>query len=236
MNIIEEINNLDTSNPGGWSSSLKLVLVILLMIAIGGLGYAVKIKDQVKQLADSEAIEQTEKTRFKIKQKKALQLPAYKAQLEEMKIILNSMLRQLPSKNEMSDLIVDVSQTALASGISNELFKPEAETLKEFYAEKPISLRMVGKYHEFGEFVSGVASLPRVVILTMHDISLKPLEGTRGGVLLLEGTAKTYRYLDDDEQAEMDAKMEEEAARLAKEAKKKARKKNKGKKKGKGKK
>ncbi len=126
-----------------------------------------------------------------------------------MKVILNSMLRQLPSKNEMSDLIVDVSQTALASGIDNELFEPGAEILKEFYAEKPISLRMVGKYHQFGAFVSGVASLPRVVILTMHDISLKPVGDGESGQLLLEGTARTYRYLDEEEQAEVDAKLAE---------------------------
>ena len=87
---------------------------------------------------------------------------------------LQQMLRQLPSKTEMPDLIVDISQTALATGITNELFQPGPETPKEFYAEKPIALRMVGTYHQFGAFVSGVASLPRVVILTMHDISLKP--------------------------------------------------------------
>src|SRR3546814_2625817 len=90
---------------------------------------------------------------------------------------LQQMLRQLPSKTEMPDLIVDISQTALATGISNELFQPGPEQPKEFYAEKPIALRMVGTYHQFGGFVSGVASLPRVVIMTMHDISLKP----RGG-------------------------------------------------------
>ena len=207
MSVIDELQSLDTSNPGGWPSWVKLSSVILLMVVIGVAGYMLKIKDQITDLATSEATELTKKTQFRIKQKKALQLPAYKAQLEEMKIILNSMLRQLPSKNEMSDLIVDVSQTALASGISNELFEPGTEVLKEFYAEKPISLRMIGKYHDFGEFVSGVASLPRVVILTMHDISLKPLGKDLDGVLLLEGTAKTYRYLDENEQEEMDAKV-----------------------------
>jgi type IV pilus assembly protein PilO len=116
-----------------------------------------------------------------------------------METMLQQMLRQLPSKTEMPDLIVDISQTALASGISNELFKPQPEIKKEFYAEKPISLRMVGTYHQFGAFVSGVASLPRVVIMTMHDISLKP---RAGGNLVLEGTVKTYRYLDDDETAQ----------------------------------
>ncbi len=207
MSVIDELQSLDTSNPGGWSTWVKLSSVILLMIVIGIAGYMLKIKDQINELATQEATESTKKSQFRIKQKKALQLPAYKAQLEEMKIILNSMLRQLPSKNEMSDLIVDVSQTALASGIDNELFEPGAEVLKEFYAEKPISLRMVGKYHDFGEFVSGVASLPRVVILTMHDISLKPVGKDLNGVLLLEGTAKTYRYLDESEQEEMDAKV-----------------------------
>ena len=119
-----------------------------------------------------------------------------------MEQVLQQMLRQLPSKTEMPDLIVDVSQTALSSGLANELFQPGPESPKEFYAEKPIALRMVGSYHQFGAFVSGVASLPRVVILTMHDISLKPKDGksiTSNGALELSGTVKTYRYLDDKE-------------------------------------
>jgi type IV pilus assembly protein PilO len=120
------------------------------------------------------------------------------------------MLRQLPSKTEMPDLIVDISQTALATGLSNELFQPGPETPKEFYAEKPIALRMVGTYHQFGAFVSGVASLPRVVILTMHDISLQPKnKAAAGGIradipLELAGTVKTYRYLDEEEAAEQE--------------------------------
>ena len=202
MSFIDDLQNQDYSNPGGLPSWMKLAAVILLMSAICTAGYFLKIKEQIEKLAAEEAIEQSEKFKYKILQKKASQLPAYKAQLAEMEVILNSMLKQLPSKNEMSDLIVDVSQTALASGIDNELFEPGTEILKDFYAEKPISLRMIGKYHQFGEFVSGVASLPRVVILTMHDISLKPVGNSTGfdGVLLLEGTARTYRYLDDGEQ------------------------------------
>jgi type IV pilus assembly protein PilO len=107
----------------------------------------------------------------------------------------------------MPDLIVDISQTALATGLTSELFRPGPETPKEFYAEKPIALRMVGSYHQFGAFVSGVASLPRVVILTMHDISLQPKDkSARGGIrrdvpLELAGTVKTYRYLDEEEPA-----------------------------------
>ncbi len=208
MNIIDELNSLDTNNPGGWPTWVKVSAVVLLMAVIGVIGYKLMIAEKIEQLDKLAREEKSLKVTFKGKQQKAAQLDAYKAQLEEMEVILQSMLRQLPSKTEMSDLIVDISQTALASGIDNKLFEPGSETLHNFYAEKPISLKMVGGYHQFGEFVSGVASLPRVVILTMHDISLKPIEGA--GSLVLEGTAKTYRYLDDDEQAEMDAKAEME--------------------------
>ncbi len=206
MSFVDELQSLDTSNPGGWPVWVKLSSVLLLMIAICAAGFYAIVKDQTVSLTKIEKVEQEKKTEYRVKQQKAAQLPAYKSQLEEMKVILNSMLRQLPSKNEMSELIVDVSQTALASGIDNELFAPGNENLKDFYAEKPISLKMVGKYHQFGEFVSGVASLPRVVILTMHDISLKPVNGIEGDTLLLEGTARTYRYLDDEEQSAMDNK------------------------------
>lgn len=202
MSFIDEINSLDTSNPGGWPLSIKVASAVLIVIVIVVGGYFMFVKDMQTSLETLQKKEIELKNTYSAKYQKAAQLDAYKEQLEEMEIILQSMLRQLPSKNEMSDLIVDVSQTALASGIENELFEPGAESLKDFYAEKPISLKMKGNYHEFGNFVSGVASLPRVVILTMHDISLKPLgDSIQGGRLLLEGTAKTYRYLDEEEVA-----------------------------------
>jgi type IV pilus assembly protein PilO len=202
MSIIDDINSLDTANPGGWPKKYKIGAAVLLAIVLLVAGYYALIDEKRVNLDKLKKEEITLKNTYATKFKKASQLDAYRAQLEEMEIILQSMLRQLPSKNEMSDLIVDVSQTALASGIENELFEPGAESLKDFYAEKPISLRMKGNYHDFGAFVSGVASLPRVVILTMHDISLKPTgDSLLGGQLLLEGTAKTYRYLDDEEMA-----------------------------------
>ncbi|MEZ5472454.1 MAG: type 4a pilus biogenesis protein PilO [Marinicella sp.] len=207
MSIIDEINGLDTSNPGGWPKKIKIGAAILLALALIGFGYYFFIEEKRVKLESLQKDEGNLKGTYTTKYKKAAQLEDYRAQLEEMEIILQSMLRQLPSKNEMSDLIVDVSQTALASGIENELFEPGAETLKDFYAEKPISLRMKGSYHDFGAFVSGVASLPRVVILTMHDISLKPTgDSLLGGQLILEGTAKTYRYLDEEEVGKADIK------------------------------
>ena len=198
-----DLRNLDTSNPGGWPSSVKAFFCALLVVFILVLGWFLLINDQ-RTLLDSEKNKESGlRTQFENKQARAVNLEPLKQQLADMELMLQQMLRQLPSRTEMADLIVDISQTALASGIQNELFQPQAEIKKEFYAEKPIKLRMVGTYHQFGAFVSGVASLPRVVIMTMHDISLKPRDGgTAGGALLLEGTVKTYRYLDADEEAE----------------------------------
>ena len=199
MNL-SELNELDFENVGSWPLPVKLVAVALLFLLILAAGYYFKTSDQLVQLEKLEKKEDTLKQEFMTKQARAARLPAYKAQLDEMRLILQSMLRQLPGKTEMPDLLVDISQTALASGIKNELFEPGGEVIKDFYAEKPITLRMIGTYHQFGAFVSGVASLPRVVILTMHDISLRPAgKGAEPNKLVLEGTAKTYRYLDEDE-------------------------------------
>lgn len=192
------LRNLDTSNPGAWPTSVKLFFCTLLAAFIVLAGWWFFIRDKVDALEALKRQEAELRIEFETKQAKAVNLEPLKRQLAEMESMLQQMLRQLPSKTEMPDLIVDISQTALASGIANELFQPQAEIQKEFYAEKPIKLRMVGTYHQFGAFVSGVASLPRVVIMTMHDISLKPRSG---GSLVLEGTVKTYRYLDENETA-----------------------------------
>ena len=206
MNLIDELQSLDMENPGGWSNGVKIIALIFIVAIIIGAGFFLLIKDKRLNLQSKEREETTLRNTYSVKYQKASQLDAYREQLAEMEVILQSMLKQLPSKNEMPDLIVDISQTALASGIDNELFEPGPEKLRDFYAEKPIQLRMIGSYHEFGRFVSGVASLPRVVILTMNDISLKPVgDSLSGGKLLLEGTAKTYRYLDEEEQMQVNA-------------------------------
>ena len=197
-----DLRNLDTSNPGGWPGSVKAFFCVMLAVLILVLGWFLLVNDQRELLDGEKRKESTLRTQFEDKQSRAVNLVPLKEQLADMELMLQQMLRQLPSRTEMADLIVDISQTALASGIQNELFQPQAEIKKEFYAEKPIKLRMVGTYHQFGAFVSGVASLPRVVIMTMHDISLKPRDGAAaGGALVLEGTVKTYRYLDADEEA-----------------------------------
>lgn len=196
-----DLKNLDFNNAGAWPVPVKAFFCVLLAAVILFLGWYLFVDDQRTRLAGLQAQEMQLRQDFEFKQGKAANLEPLKEQLAEMEVMLFQMLRQLPSRTEMPDLIVDISQTALATGIQNELFRPGNETRRDFYAEKPISLRMVGTFHQFGAFVSGVASLPRVVIMTMHDISLKPRggEGIGPGSLLLEGTVKTYRYLDEEE-------------------------------------
>ncbi|MFC4729396.1 type 4a pilus biogenesis protein PilO [Coralloluteibacterium thermophilus] len=199
------LNNLDFNNAGAWPASVKTFFCVLIAVVVLAGTWWFFIRDRISTLETLERNEQAKRTEFETKQGRAANLEPLKLQLAQMEQMLQQMLRQLPSRTEMPDLIVDISQTALAAGITNELFQPQPEIPREFYAEKPISLRMVGSYHQFGAFVSGVASLPRVVIMTMHDISLKPRDAGRGGIssgnLMLEGTVKTYRYLDEDEAA-----------------------------------
>ncbi|HUH55330.1 MAG TPA: type 4a pilus biogenesis protein PilO [Rhodanobacter sp.] len=207
MKFFNDIRNLDRNNVGGWPSSVKIFFTGLLFVAIVFIGWYVSVSNQQDELATLATKEVQLKKDFASKQAKAVNLEALQQQLDEMQDMLRQLLRQLPSKTEMPELLVDISQTALSTGLQTELFQPGNETKKDFYAEKPITLRMSGTYHQFGAFISGVASLPRVVILTLHDVSLTPKSpskagGASDGQLVLQGTVKTYRYLDDDESAE----------------------------------
>ena len=198
------VKDLNFQNTGSWPQEYKLGFCAIVVAVIVGLAWWLFVRDRTDELAGLERQESELRAEFETKQGRAANLEPLKLQLAQMEQQLQQMLRQLPSKTEMPDLIIDISQTALATGLSSELFRPGPETPKEFYAEKPITLRMVGSYHQFGAFVSGVASLPRVVILTMHDISLKPRGNSAGGIrrdvpLELSGTVKTYRYLDEEE-------------------------------------
>jgi type IV pilus assembly protein PilO len=203
------LKELDINNIGGWPRQAQMGFCVIVAVIIILLGWWLFVRGKQAELKKLEGQETELRTEFENKQGRASNLEPLKQQLAQMEQQLQQMLRQLPSKTEMPDLIVDISQTALATGIQNELFQPAGETKKEFYAEKPIALRMVGTYHQFGAFVSGVASLPRVVIMTMHDISLQPKDAKTNpnarigpnSALELAGTVKTYRYLDEDETA-----------------------------------
>jgi type IV pilus assembly protein PilO len=205
MKFFDDLRNLDRHNVGGWPKAIKLFFTIVLFALVVLGGWYAEISTQQDDLASAESKEENLKVEFSGKQAKSANLEALEQQLTEMQDMLRTLLRQLPSRTEMPELLIDISQTALAAGIETELFQPGPETPKDFYAEKPITLRMVGTYHQFGTFISGVASLPRVVILTLHDVSLSPKTADKNGVssgqLVLQGTVKTYRYLEDDEAA-----------------------------------
>ena len=205
--IIDDLRNAEMSDLGSAPGSVRYTVLSVVLILILIAGYYLFIEDKTIELDQARKQELSLRTDFEYKQQKAANLEAYEKQLADMRDLLETMFRQLPGKTEMDKLLVDVSQTALGAGIDVQLFEPLAETFQDFYAERPISVRMMGDYHEFGEFVSGVAGLPRVVILTMHDISLKRAAanqsryGDSEGRLILEGTVKTYRYVEEEEVA-----------------------------------
>lgn len=205
--MLEDLRDVDFSDIGSAPSSVRYFILAVILVVIGVAGYFLMIKDKYEQLERVEQEEFALRSDFEEKQRKAANLPAYEAQLQEMQELLEAMFRQLPSKTEMDKLLVDVSQTALASGIDVQLFEPQSEVLRDFYAERPILVRMLGDYHEFGDFVSGVASLPRVVILTMHNVSLTRASGSAfaEGRLVLEGQVKTYRYVEEEEMMQASA-------------------------------
>ena len=206
MSFFSDLQNLDKNNVGGWPQSVKIFFTALVLVVVLLLGWYFHVSDQQDSLNTLVNKENQLKQEFSTKQAKSVNLEALEQQLNEMQDMLRQLLRQLPSKTEMPELLTDISQTAQAAGLETDLFQPGPETPKDFYAEKPITLRFTGTYHQFGTFISGVASLPRVVILTLHDVSLTPKApakaGTAGsGQLVLQGTVKTYRYLDDEESA-----------------------------------
>ena len=193
MNL-SELNDLDLSNIANWPLPARVVMVAMIFATVLGLGYWFDIKDQGIHLETVERKEIELRQTFEVKAKKAANLVAYEQQLEEIKESFGAMLRQLPNKTEVAELLVDISQTGLASGLEFELFKPQNENPKEFYAELPISIKVKGDYHEFGNFVSGVAALPRIV--TVHDVNIAQ---DKNGELAMDILAKTYRYLDEEE-------------------------------------
>ena len=197
MNL--DINDLDVTNLARWPAAAKAVVILFLMGGVIFLGYWFHTKDQLAELAVAEEKEVGLKVIFETKAKQAVNLEAYEKQLEEMRESFGAMLRQLPNKTEVADLLVDVSQTGLASGLEFQLFQPRGEVPREFYAELPISIQVIGNYHEFGAFVSGVAALPRIV--TVHNVDIGNTGKGDTGLLRMTLTAKTYRYIDEEEAA-----------------------------------
>jgi type IV pilus assembly protein PilO len=201
MSFIDDLRNLDLNDIGRWPFLVQSFFVVLLFVVATGAGFYFFVYDtQMPKLEKAQAEERELRNTFEAKQRKAANFSAYKAQLAEIERSFGTMLRQLPGKTEIPNLLVDISQAGLGAGLQEELFQPQEEVRKDFYAEKPIKIRLTGSYHEFGRFVSDIAALPRIV--TLHDIDIAP-NGKSAGFdeLVLNVTAKTYRYLDEEELA-----------------------------------
>lgn len=200
---MSDLNNLSLDNLGSWPMPVKIAGGILIIAAIVIGGWYYDITELNVKFDNVEKEESELKLAFEAKQKKAANLPALKQQLEDIKETFGDLLKRLPNKTEVAELLVDISQQGLGAGLEFDLFKPGSEKPADFYVELPIQIRVVGDYHEFGNFISGVSDLPRIV--TSHDIKIIPTPaagGKPGTGLLLETTAKTYRYIDETEEAE----------------------------------
>jgi len=198
--LLEQIRNLDPNDPGRWPFAVRVSAILLLFVLASSLGYYFFVwKTQRPLLLEAQAKETALWADLESKARKAANLQAYKDQLAEMEKSFGAMLRQLPNKTEVPNLLVDISQTGLAAGLEEKLFQPASENRKDFYAELPIRIRLTGDYHEMGNFASGIAALPRIV--TLHDIEITPAKDGNESDLVLNVTAKTYRYLDEEELA-----------------------------------
>ncbi len=197
MNVVEELRALDVNDVGRWPFAFRAGVIGIVFAVVVGLGiYWTIIENKAPQLKRAQGDEETLRVTFENKQRKAANYDAYKAQLAQMEQSFGTMLRQLPGETEIPSLIVDISQTGLAAGLQEKLFQPQAEIPRDFYAEKPIKIRLSGGYHEIANFVSGIASLPRIV--TLHNINITPDDKERYDRLSIEVTAQTYRYLDEE--------------------------------------
>lgn len=196
MNLVEELKSLDVNDVGRWPLAFRAAVIGLVFVGVSFLGFWFMIvKDKAPLLERAEQEEVELKTTFESKQRKAANYDAYKQQLSQIEQSFGTMLRQLPGETEIPSLIVDISQAGLAAGLQEKLFQPQSEIPKDFYAEKPIKIELTGGYHEIANFVSGIAALPRIV--TLHNINITPEDQDGAGLLNLEVTAQTYRYIEE---------------------------------------
>jgi type IV pilus assembly protein PilO len=199
MSVLDQIRELDTNDPGRWPLPFRLGAIgLIFVVAVVLLAYLLAWKPKKPELDAARAEETKLLTTLEQKAKKAANLDAYKAQLAEMEQSFGAMLRKLPNKTEVPNLLTDISQQGTAAGLDQKLFQPSAQNIKDFYAELPIKMRLTGSFHSIGAFVSGIAALPRIV--TLHDVEITQ-KAKNSDELELNVTAKTYRYLDEEEQA-----------------------------------
>jgi type IV pilus assembly protein PilO len=209
--VVDQFRNLNTRDPGSWPALPKLLLLVAILVGVLVIAYFIDWQGQLEDLEAGRAQEAKLKQEYVDKKRQAVNLDLLRAQLREIETSFGTLLKQLPNKSQMEALLVDINQAGLGRGLQFELFKPaQSETQREFYAELPISIKLTGNYHDMGAFASDIGQLPRIV--TLNDIALNV---GKDGVLTMDTTAKTFRYLDEDELAAQRA-----ATKAAKAAKK----------------
>ena len=198
--LLDQFKYLNPKDPGTWPALPKLLALIAILVALVAGGYVADWQGQVDQLAAGAEQEAKLKEDYKGKKQLAVNLDLYRQQLREIDSSFGALLKQLPNKSQMDALLVDINQAGLGRGLQFELFKPAPkETMKDFYAELPVSVRVTGGYHDMGQFASDIAQLSRIV--TLNDIVIGPSAGKDGSVLAMDTIAKTFRYLDEEEVA-----------------------------------
>lgn len=207
--IAEQFKGLNPNDIGTWPIAPRLAVLAAIFIGILVAGWFVLISSQLDQLTAKEQEELKLKDEYIAKKGQAINLDLYTQQLNQIDLSFGAQLKQLPNKSEVESLLIEINQAGLGRGLQFELFKPGTEVLKDFYAELPIQVKLVGSYHDFGAFAADIGKLSRIVTLSNINI----MQGKDGGLLTLEATAKTFRYLDDDEMAAV-----KKAAREAKKA------------------
>jgi type IV pilus assembly protein PilO len=193
--IIEEFKRTNWKDPGTWHVAPKFLVLLAILIGLPVAGFFADTQSQIDELQAGQTQEQKLKVDYVDKKKQAVNLDLHRQQLREIDTQFGALLRQLPNKSQMDALLVDINQAGLGRGLQFELFRPAtAESAREFYAELPITVKVVGTYHDMGAFASDVGQLSRIV--TLNDVSIQT---DKGGVLSMDATARTFRYLDDEE-------------------------------------
>jgi type IV pilus assembly protein PilO len=209
MSLMDDLRALDPKQPGNWPWPIKAGAFVLLFVAVQVIAYFVFWQSQTEEIEKGHQEVEKQKEAFIEKKKLAVNLEAYKQQRAEIEQSFGTLLKQLPNKSEMDALLIDINQAGLGRGLAFELFKPaDKENITEFYAERPVNIRVTGNYHDLGAFASDVAKMPRIVLLT--DIKLDP---PKDGVLSMEAVAKTYRYLDEEEVSNQKKAAKDKAAK-----------------------
>jgi type IV pilus assembly protein PilO len=196
--LIDEIRSTNWKDPGTWGGAPKVLVLLAVLVAIPIAGYMGDTSSQIEELERLHNTEQTLKQQYLDKKKLAVNLDLHRQQLREIDTQFGTLLRQLPNKSQMDALLVDINQAGLGRGLQFELFRPApSEIMREFYAERPITVKVVGNYHDMGAFASDVGQLSRIV--TLNDVSIQATG--KDGLLTMDATARTFRYLDEDEMA-----------------------------------